>query len=221
MKTTLLAASLATLLLGAAAQGGQVQISVTTPDGQPAADVAVMVHPTAAWTAQPLPEPVVIAQRNIRFVPFVTVVPLGATVRFVNQDRFDHHVRSQPGGPLGNVAPAKQFEFRMAAAGKDSPPADLKMDVPGTVALGCHLHGSMRGHVVVSTTPWFAVTDDKGIATIANVPDGQVEVKLWHPEQLTDQAAARLQVVGHAGADAKLNFAPRRRAGATAPPPRY
>ncbi|WP_284615179.1 cupredoxin domain-containing protein [Aquabacterium humicola] len=219
MKNTLLAASLLALLQ-AAAHGGQVQISVTTPDGQPAADVAVMVHPTAAWTAQPLPEPVVIAQRNIRFVPFVTVVPVGATVRFVNQDRFDHHVRSQPGGPLGNVAPARQFEFRMAAAGKDPTPADLKMDVPGTVALGCHLHGSMRGHVVVSTTPWFAVTDDKGVATIAGVPDGQVELKLWHPEQLSDQAAIRLQVAGSASADARLNFAPRRR-GAAAPPPRY
>ncbi|NRF70834.1 plastocyanin [Aquincola sp. S2] len=212
MKKLLALATLG-LLLQASAQAGQVQVSVTAPDGQPVADVAVMVHPTAAWAAQPLPEPVLIAQRNIRFAPFVTVVPVGATVRFVNQDRFDHHVRSQPGGPLGNVPPAKQFEFRMAGAagGKDGTAADLKMDVPGIVALGCHLHGSMRGHVVVSTTPWYAVTDDKGVATIANVPDGQVEVKLWHPEQLTEQAATRVQVAGNANADTKLNFAPRRR----------
>ena len=214
-----LAASLASLglLFSALAGAAQLQVTVTTPDGKPAADVAVLVQPTAAWTPQPLPEPVVIAQQNIRFTPFVTVVPVGGTVRFVNKDRYDHHVRSQPGGPLGNVAPAQQFEFRMAGlvAGKQPSQADQKLEVPGSIALGCHLHGSMRGHVLVSSTPWYAVTDEKGVATIANVPDGQVDVKLWHPDQLTDQPGNRVQAAGTMNTEAKLNFSPRRRAAAT------
>lgn len=37
-------------------------------------------------------------------------------MRFTNQDPFDHHVRSQVAGPLGNVAAAKDFGFRMAGA---------------------------------------------------------------------------------------------------------
>jgi len=37
----------------------------------------------------------VIALKDIRFVPYVSVVPVGASVRFVNKDGFDHHVRSQ------------------------------------------------------------------------------------------------------------------------------
>jgi hypothetical protein len=124
-------------------------------------------------------------------------------------------VRSQPGGPLGNVAPAQQFEFRMAAlkGGKEAS-ADLKLDTPGIIALGCHLHGSMRGHVLVSTTPWVAVTDDKGMVVLPKLPDGQLELKVWHPEQLAEQATIRLQVAGEQSAEAKLNFAPRRR-----PPP--
>ena len=213
-----LAAALALAAAAGAAQAGRLQVSVTTPDGKPAADVAVLLTPTAAWAAQPLPEPAVIAQQNIRFQPFVTVVPVGATVRFVNKDRYDHHVRSQPGGPLGNIAPAKQFEFRMAGTGSGKEPtsADLRMDVPGSVALGCHLHGSMRGHVLVSTTPWHAVTDEKGQAVIDGVPDGQAELKLWHPDQLTEQAATRVQVGSQAAVESKLNFAPRRRPGAGA-----
>jgi plastocyanin len=205
-------------LAAASTQAARLQISVSTPDGKPASDVAVLLTPTAAWGSQPLPEPAVIAQQNIRFQPFITVVPVGGTVRFVNKDRYDHHVRSQPGGPLGNIAPAKQFEFRMAgtAAGKEGTPAELKMDVPGSVALGCHLHGSMRGHVLVSTTPWYAVTDDKGQAVIDGVPDGQAELKVWHPDQLTEQAMTRVQVGSQASAEAKLNFAPRRRPGAGA-----
>lgn len=201
-------------LAAAPVLAAQLQVTVTTPDGQPAENVAVLVQPTAAWTPQPLPEPVVIAQQNIRFVPFLTVVPVGASVRFVNRDRYDHHVRSQPGGPLGNVAPAKQFEFRLgpATAGKESAPADLKLDVPGSIVLGCHLHGSMRGHIFIANTPWYAVTDDKGRATVANLPEGQVEVKLWHPDQLTDQVGARAQIgAGNNFSEGKLNFAPRRR----------
>ncbi|WP_395699804.1 plastocyanin [Aquabacterium sp.] len=211
-------AALTGLLSCGLASAAQLQVTVTTPDGKPAADVAVLVQPTAAWPQQPLPEPAVIAQQNIRFVPFVTVVPVGGTVRFVNRDRYDHHVRSQPGGPLGNVAPAKEFEFRMAAMknGKEGPPADLKLEVPGSIVLGCHLHGSMRGHVLVSPTPWYAVTDDKGVARITNVPDGQVELKLWHPDQLTDQATQRVQAAGAMSIEAPLNFAPRRRSAAPA-----
>ena len=203
-------------LLCPLAMAGQLRITVLNAEGKPAPDVAVQVHPTAAWPQQTLPAPAVITQQYIRFVPFVTVVPVGASVRFVNRDRFDHHVRSQPGGPLGNVAPAKQFEFRMAAmvGNRTAPPADLKLDVPGSVAIGCHLHGSMRGHILISSTPFVAVTDDKGVATIANVPDGQAELKLWHPDQLTEQTAHTLQVVGEMNSQAKLNFNPRRR-----PPP--
>jgi len=218
------AAAVVWALAGPAAQAGQLQVTITTPDGKPAENVAVLVQPTAAWSPQALPEPVVIAQQNIRFMPFMTVVPVGATVRFVNRDRYDHHVRSQPGGPLGNVAPAKQFEFRLgpATGGKESAPADLKLDVPGSIVLGCHLHGSMRGHIFISNTPWYAVTDDKGNATIANVPEGQVEVKLWHPDQLTEQTGMRAQVTaGTTFSEGKLNFAPRRRPPARAPDPYY
>ncbi|MBI3369605.1 MAG: plastocyanin [Burkholderiales bacterium] len=176
-----LACALLGLLGSAAALAAQLQITVLNAEGKPAADVAVLVQPTAAWKPQPLPEPVVIAQQNIRFVPYLTVVPVGATVRFLNRDRYDHHVRSQAGGPLGNVAPAQQFEFRMAGAKGDKlSSADLKLDTAGQIALGCHLHGSMRGHLLVSATPWFGVTDDNGQVSVANVPDGQVELKAAH-----------------------------------------
>ncbi len=208
------AAAMALGLASTASLAGSVQVAVTTADGKPVADTVVLVQPAAPWSAQPAPAPAVIAQKDIKFVPYVTVIPVGGTLRFVNRDSFDHHVRSLPGGPLGTVAPARQFELRMpaAAAGKESS-NDLKVDVPGVIALGCHLHGSMRGHVFVSVTPWYAVTDASGRVTIDGVPEGQAEVKLWHPDQLTEQAPVRVQVAaaGPVGAEAKLNFTPRRK----------
>ena len=204
--------------LAGTAVAADLQVTVTTAAGRPAGDVVVQVVPSAAWSPRTPVDPVPIAQQDIRFMPYVTAVPVGTTVRFINRDRYDHHVRSLPVGPLGAIAPAKNFEFRLPASQRGvEPSADLKFDVPGAVVLGCHIHGSMRGHVFVSTTPWVAVTDESGRATLRGIPDGQVEVRYWHPDQLTDQAAQRLQVSGDASTQGALNFSPRRRPTARKP----
>ena len=213
---------LAAALLGLAAPlalAADLQVYVTTPDGKPAPDVVVALLPLAAPAAAPAAaaEPVLIVQKDIRFQPYVTAVPLGTTVRFVNRDRYDHHVRSTPGGPLGSIAPAKEFEFRLPAArsGKE-PSADLVMDAPGASGLGCHIHGSMRGHIYVNPTPWVAVTDAAGRAVLRGAPDGAADLRLWHPDQLVAQAQTRTTVAGNGNFEGKLNFTPRRR---PAPPP--
>ena len=197
------------------AHAATVQMSITGADGKPATDTVVLVQPTGSWASQALPPVAVIEQKDIRFAPYVTVVPVGASVRFVNLDNFDHHVRSQPGGPLGSIAPAKEFEFRLPTKRKgNNTSPELKLDVAGSVLLGCHLHNSMRGHLLISNTPWFAVTDDQGKVRINGVPDGQAEIKLWHPDQLQEQPPQRVQVAATVSAEGKLNFTPRRR-----PPP--
>jgi plastocyanin len=216
MNTPALACLAALLLTASSTWAGTVQVTVLNAEGRFAPDTVVLVQPTATWAPQPLPPTAVIEQKDIRFVPYVTVVPLGGAVRFVNLDNFDHHVRSQPGGPLGSVAPAKDFEFRLPAQRKgNNASPEMRLDVAGSVVLGCHIHNSMRGHLFISNTPWYGVTDDQGRVRIEGVPDGQVEVRLWHPDQVTEQPAMRLQLQGTVASETKLNFTPRRR-----PPPR-
>jgi plastocyanin len=220
MRTPLLASTHCALLAGAllacTAQAATLQMSVTNAEGKPAPDTVVQVQPTASWAPQPLPPAVTIEQKDIRFVPYVTVVPVGGAVHFTNLDTFDHHVRSQPGGPLGSVAPAKDFEFRLPSRNKgNNKSPDLRLDVAGSILIGCHLHNSMRGHLFISSTPWYGVSDAQGKVRIEGVPDGQAEVKVWHPDQLSEQASQRLQLTGSVNAETKLNFTPRRRA---APP---
>jgi plastocyanin len=209
---------LATLALPAHA--ADLQVSVSTPDGKPAADVVVALLPTGGTAAPMAPpaEPVLIVQREIRFEPYVTAVPLGSTVRFVNRDRFDHHVRSVAGGPLGSIAPAKSFEFRLAAAriGRETS-ADVIIDAPGATGIGCHLHGSMRAHIYASPTPWVAVTDAAGRATLRGVPDGAANLRLWHPDQLVAQADVPAPGAGMPTVQARLNFSPRPRPAPRAP----
>ncbi len=201
-----------TLLLAIAleAHAATVTVVVNGADGQPAPNVVVQLVPAHPLPFKPAAAPVVIAQRDIHFVPYLTAVPVGSTVRFSNQDPYDHHLRSEPGGPFGNIPPAKDFEMRLAAASGDKVAStDLKFDKAGVIVLGCHLHSSMRGHLFVSETPFVAVTDVNGRAAIADVPDGGVELRTWSPEQLTDQAAVPRQINGAtASFEATLNFTP-------------
>ena len=219
------AAVLAALGTAAAtnARAGTLAITVEGADGQPAANVVVQLVPSAAYTNHASAEPVVILQKDIRFVPWITAVPVGSTVRFTNGDRFDHHIRSQPGGPLGTLPPAKEFEFRIPGAKGDKvSSADVRLDAPGTIVLGCHLHNSMRGHLYVSSTPFVAVTDAQGRAVIADAPDGDATVKVWHPEQLVDQPDAKAALKGGSTAfAATLNFTPRKKPAAAEKKPAY
>ena len=198
------------LALALEAHAATVTVVVNGADGQPAPNVVVQLVP-----AHPLPfkvaaTPIVIAQRDIHFVPYLTAVPVGATVRFSNQDPYDHHLRSEPGGPFGNIAPAKEFEMRLAAANGDKvASSELKFDKAGVVVLGCHLHSSMRGHLFVSDTPYVAVTDAEGRAVIADVPDGGAELRTWSPEQLIPQPGSQKQIAGAAmNLESTLNFTP-------------
>lgn len=216
MKSSLTIALLAAAaLLPCAADAAVLQLTVTGADGKPAADTVVLWRRTGGFQPFGRSDPVVISQRDVRFSPAVVVVPVQGTVRFVNKDRFDHHVKAMPSGPLGSVAPHTNFEFRLAkASGGQEPSADLKFTSTGPLSVGCHLHGSMRAHIYVSPTPWAVVSDDKGRATL-DVPEGPGELVLWHPDQVIDQPPRTLQAAGVSDVTQALNFTPRRR-----PPPR-
>ena len=205
-----LLAALVAGAFGLAAHATTVSLAVYGTDGQPAPDVVVQLVPAHPAPFKPAAAPVVIAQKDVHFIPYLTAIPVGTTVRFSNQDPFDHHLRSEPGGPFGNVAPAKEFEMRLAAVNGDKiASADVTFDKPGLVVLGCHIHGSMRGHLFVSETPFVAVTDANGHAQIADVPEGSVELRTWSPEQLTDQPSATKQIAGPVASLATtLNFTP-------------
>jgi plastocyanin len=226
--------ALIALALGAGlAQAGTVQLTVNDKDGKPVPDVVVLVQQAVKTVPSPAPKPVLITQQGSRFIPFLTVVPVGSTLRFTNKDGYDHHVRSTPSGPLSSIPPAKSFELRLdadpiasAQSGTDLYPsgpahkpsgtstADVKVDAAGAIGLGCHIHGSMRGQVYVADTPWFAKTDANGVASIEGVPDGAAQLTLWHPDQLQDQAPVPVQISATPlKTSTQLNFVPKRRRG--------
>jgi plastocyanin len=210
--STLCAAS--TLLISSWCQAGNLEVTVTTANGKPAANVVVQATLVESKPKAPSPKTFTIEQRELQFSPYVNVVQTGSTVRFTNVDPYDHHVRSTPTGPLGGVPAVKDFEMRLGAATTGSQPksAEVVMDKPGAIGLGCHLHGSMRGHLLVTDTPYFAKTNAQGVALIEGLPPGKAQLKLWHPDQLSEQALQNVQVPEQAMLlSAPLNFNPKAR----------
>jgi plastocyanin len=216
------------LLSAVAAHAGTVQVSVVDRDGKSAQDaVVVLVHATVRNAPTSLPAQATVVNEKMQFVPAVTVVAKGAKVRFVNNDPWDHHVRGAPASSLFANTPeayaaakdAGGFELRLQGKdeGKPAKFQDVTMDKPGAqtaVALGCFLHGSMRGSVYVSDSPWAAKTNEQGIVSFENVPDGAVQLRVWHADQVVDLPTQSVQVTSAPlQLKSQLQIVPRRRRG--------
>lgn len=200
--------------IAAPAIAGQVQVTVIDREGKPVADAVVVLVPSAAGAPRaPLPTSATIDQRRMQFVPAVSVVAPGAKLIFTNSDSWDHHVRGSAAGAQ-QFSTAGGFELRMDGKqdGKPAASAETRVDKPGAVLLGCHLHGSMRGHVFVSDSPWALKTDADGHAVFDAVPDGTAQVRVWQADQLVDLPPQTTQVGAQpAKVQAQLQVVPRRR----------
>ena len=228
MKKTLLVITFSTIAMAASA--GSLSVSVIDKDGKPVPDAVVVVMPAnkSVQPKTPLPLQATINQEKMQFIPAVTLVPIGAKVRFSNSDPWDHHVRSSPAGISQFNTTNAGFELRLEGKpdGKPAKTSDVTMDKPGVMGatlLGCFIHGSMRGYVYVSDSPWAVKTGANGIATFDDLPDGIAQVKLWQADQLID-VPLQSATIGAAAAKStfQLTVVPRRvRAPVTTPQNTY
>lgn len=189
---------IASLVAASAAQAADLTVTVLDRNGKPLPDAVVLADSSVQG---PRPAPVLeasISQEKLRFVPNVTVVGLGAKVSFSNLDSWDHHVILGVMGAGGvYVDPGQNTQFRLAGRVRGKAPAtDSKvLAQPGAYLLGCHIHGSMRGHLYVADTPWARIAGEDGKATLQSLPEGPARVRIWHPDQLIDGAPTPVQLV--------------------------
>ena len=106
------------------ATAGNVQIQVLDKDGKPVPDAVVVLYPATAGNPSLLPPNPAVEQEKMRFVPAVSVVATGTTVRFVNRDTWDHHVRGTAAGAAAFQMATDGTGFELRLAGKlDGKPA--------------------------------------------------------------------------------------------------
>ncbi|MES2685859.1 MAG: plastocyanin [Pseudomonadota bacterium] len=208
--------SLALFVLTGWASAGNLQVLVLDKEGKPVPDAVVVVVPVNKGTPKTaLPTQVTITQEKMRFIPAISVVAVGTKALFVNNDPWEHHVRASAAGfAQFNAASSGGFELRLDGKpeGKPGKTAEAVFEKAGAVLLGCHIHGSMRGNVYVSDSPWAVLTGADGIANIEQIPDGGAQIKVWHADQLLDIAPQQTTVSATPGkATMQLTVVPRRR----------
>jgi plastocyanin len=157
------------VLIAQSAAATPVTVSVRTASGTPAED-AVIVFDSLDETPVPSRDTVLIDQINKQFVPKVTILRTGTSVKFPNSDQIRHQVYS--------FSPAKTFSLKLYAG---SPPTGIIFDKPGLVVLGCNIHDKMLAFVAVVDSPYFAKIDASGSATL-NLPRGHYHLRVWHPQ---------------------------------------
>ncbi len=168
-KIVLIAFVTGTMSFAASLSGSTLSGKVTGGKG-----VSVVYVEAIAGKTFPAPaEHVVIDQKGLLFQPHVAAVPEGSTVEFLNSDKVAHNIfwpaisgNKKLSHNLGTWPTGQKREF--------------KFDTAGVVPLLCNVHPEMSAYIVVTPTPYFAVTDADGNFKIADVPDGQYTVSAWH-----------------------------------------
>jgi plastocyanin len=113
---------------------------------------------------------VTLDQRNLDFHPRVLVVRVGTAVDFPNNDTVFHNVFSYRDG--------KKFDLGMYPPGTSK---KILFDKPGLSRIFCNIHPHMAAYVMAVDTPYFAVSDERGVFTMAGVPAGAYTYHAWRP----------------------------------------
>lgn len=182
--------------LGFVVQAATVQVAVQNPNGKPVAGaVAFLESPEAALVAKPM-QGADMAQEKKAFAPDVLVVTRGTSVNFPNRDTVRHHVYS--------FSATKKFELKLYTG---TPANPVLFDRAGVAVLGCNIHDSMVGWVLVVDTPYFANTAASGSASLPNVPPGNYTLRVWHANLPTGAEATSQPIkVGADGATATVRL---------------
>jgi plastocyanin len=159
------------ICLAAPLGAAPLSVRVVDSSGRPVRDAVVTLYPSGGAARKPRAGGrFVVAQQNMQFHPFLTIVPVGADVSFPNLDTTKHHVYS--------FSPAKRFELKLFAKDQSR---TVHFDKAGVVALGCNIHDQMTAFIVVTDSLWTSRTDAHGIAAFGNAPDAPGRVTVWHP----------------------------------------
>jgi len=162
------------------------------------ANVVVTIEVEGA-KAEPSATPLVIDQKRCTFEPHVGVLHAGSKVQFVNSDSVTHNVRASS---LKNDS----FNWVMTPGGKE----EVAFEKPDRVVIGCDYHPWMSMIVVVTDTPYHAVSGADGTFAIRGPKPGTYKAKLWH-EKLGRQEIEVVVPDSGTAAPVEVKMAPKKK----------
>ncbi len=183
------------LVVGQAAGAGSVtgRVQVVDKAGKAAADLGDTVVWVDDVKAKPRPARATITMQGKTFVPKVTVVPVGSTVDFPNQDPILHNVFS--------VSGENRFDLDLYKRPKSG---SVTFQVAGLVRVYCNIHPQMSAIVMVRDNPFFAKAGPDGGFRIEGVPAGRHVLKAWH--ERGGESSTEVVVPGEGEVSAELRL---------------
>ena len=167
---------LAALIGCLAAQPGVAQVAVSgrltilDRGDRPGQDVGNAV----LWLESPtLPAAMPVETRIVtegkQFVPRIVVVPAGSTVRFPNNDPFNHNVFSL----------SEQGSFDLGLYGRGEEKGTV-LAHPGLVQVYCNVHAQMSAVILVRGNGQWVRPGSDGSFRFSDVPAGDYTLHVWH-----------------------------------------
>ncbi len=162
---------LMSLLFASLSWAGEIKGKVEA-HGLSAENIAVYVDAIPGKTFDAPSQHVVMDQKKMTFIPHVLTVVKGTTVDFLNSDPVGHNVF------WPSISGNKKLAHNMGTWPKGEKKSFQFNDL-GVAPLLCNVHPEMSGYVVVTPTPYSAVTNKEGEFTIKDVPPGHYTLKTW------------------------------------------
>jgi len=183
-----------TLALVSVVKANEIKGKVSVQGIKSAENIAVYVDVIPDKKFDAPKDPVVVDQRKMAFVPHVVAVQQGTTVEFLNSDSVGHNVY------WPSISGNKKLAHNLGTWPKGEKKPFQFNDV-GVASLLCNVHPEMSGYVVVTPTPYFAVTDKDGNFEIKNIPAGKYTLKTW-----SEDGKPTTQAVDVSGATASVEL---------------
>ncbi len=115
-----------------------------------------------------------LSNKDCRFEPHALGIWLPQTLRVTNDDPFGHNTNINSPGD-------REANSNMTVQPNSEQTTQFTRRQTSPFPVTCNIHPWMRALVLPSETPYFAVTDENGKFTIANVPAGiELEFQVWH-----------------------------------------
>jgi plastocyanin len=181
------------LMAAVTVQAGTIHGKVTGAKGESV--VYVDAIPGSSFSAPA--QHAVMNQKGLMFEPHLLVVVKGTTVDFKNDDSVEHNVF------WSSIGSNKSLGHNMGTWPRGQQ-RSFKFDNPGIVPLLCNVHPDMSGYIVVSPTPYFAVTDKTGEFKIENVANGTYKLTAWNEAGKGKMQSVQVTVSGDAEANIAL-----------------
>ena len=143
--------------------------------------MVVWLERVGAPAPEPKPRVARIVQLQKKFIPHITAIPVGSVVHFPNADPIFHNAFSNFSGQAfdtGLYPPRTSQKVHFARE--------------GVVRVFCNIHPTMSAVIVVTPTPYVAITAKTGQYSIEGVDPGQYRLRVFH-ERSSEQTLKSLE----------------------------